>query len=390
MKIAVVVSELNIRGGTHKQVLRLCQYLREKGNDVCIYTKYYDLSKTYSEFINFNIKYLHKEPKERQGILRKINALLNFLILDYLREKKLYKMIPKDVDVINVHDNGLYYLSSLAKKDNKKVVWQINDLSGVFSVGIGKENNLNIFDKCTKKYIERVSKKIDKITVNVTKNKERVKACLNRDALVLYCGVDDNKHLIIHNYNEDNKVFKLLTTGVFLPYRNYETLVDVVDVLRKRGYDVKMDIIGATYLCPEYVNYIETKIQEKNLQKMVKIWGQVDDVTYNKLYNEANAFAFINIDQSWGLTVFEAMSCGLPTIVSNSVGAIELLKNDVDSIIVQPHDINKICDVLINLMMNKEYYNRIAENAIISAKSYTWEKMYCEPLLKVFTELLME
>lgn len=89
MKIAVVVSELNIRGGTHKQVLRLCQYLRKKGNDVCIYTKYYDLSKTYSEFINFNIKYLHKEPKERQGILRKINALLNFLIFRLFKRKKI-------------------------------------------------------------------------------------------------------------------------------------------------------------------------------------------------------------------------------------------------------------------------------------------------------------
>lgn len=60
-------------------------------------------------------------------------------------------------------------------------------------------------------------------------------------------------------------------------------------------------------------------IIERKIEKYVKIWGQVDDDTYDKLFNVANAFAFINIEQSWGLAVFEAMSAGLPTIVSNSV-----------------------------------------------------------------------
>ena len=30
MKVAVIVNELTVRGGTHKQVLRLCQYLEKK------------------------------------------------------------------------------------------------------------------------------------------------------------------------------------------------------------------------------------------------------------------------------------------------------------------------------------------------------------------------
>ena len=44
MKIAVLVNELDIRGGTHKQVLRLCQYLRSKC-DITIYTFVCDLDK---------------------------------------------------------------------------------------------------------------------------------------------------------------------------------------------------------------------------------------------------------------------------------------------------------------------------------------------------------
>ena len=54
MKILVTINELNIRGGTHKQVLRLCEYL-SKNNEVIIYTKIYEKEKTYPEFEKFNI-----------------------------------------------------------------------------------------------------------------------------------------------------------------------------------------------------------------------------------------------------------------------------------------------------------------------------------------------
>ena len=55
MKIAVIVNELNIRGGTHKQVLRLCQYLKKNNIDFVLCTKIYENAKTYKEFENFDI-----------------------------------------------------------------------------------------------------------------------------------------------------------------------------------------------------------------------------------------------------------------------------------------------------------------------------------------------
>ena len=130
------------------------------------------------------------------------------------------------------------------------------------------------------------------------------------------------------------------------------------------------------------------KRKEKKLENDIKIWGQVDEITYNTLYNQADIFAFINIDQSWGLTVFEAMSAGIPTLVSNSVGAIELLHNGEDAIIVEPKDVREIADQMIALMEDGEYYNRISEKAYNAVKDYTWEKLYSSKMVKLFDELL--
>mgnify|MGYP000632882886 CR=1 FL=1 len=54
MKVAIVINELNIRGGTHKQVLRLCEYLEEQKIEMLLLTKYYDPEKTYPEFEKYH------------------------------------------------------------------------------------------------------------------------------------------------------------------------------------------------------------------------------------------------------------------------------------------------------------------------------------------------
>ena len=50
MKIAFVIDNLDVRGGTHKGLLRLCEYTEKQGTDFVILTKNYEKEKTYPEF----------------------------------------------------------------------------------------------------------------------------------------------------------------------------------------------------------------------------------------------------------------------------------------------------------------------------------------------------
>ncbi len=391
MKIAVVVNELNVRGGTHKQVLRLCQYLKMQGIDFVLCTKWYDQEKTFDEFGEFDVIHISKTRTKQ----RKYNVFLEKILGE--NSKELYELIPNDVDIINVHDMGLDYLIWIAKKHKKKVILQLNDFPRSFGTrNVFSGENKNSFFLKVKAVIGKFKfryfiKGVDKITVNVTKNKERVLKYLKKNSEVFYCGVDKNIYLKKHFYDlEKKQQINILSAGVFFPYRNYETLIHVVDKLKNEHVSVCLDIIGSTAQDPTYAEEIKTLIKEKKLETMVKIHGQVDETTYNELYNKADIFAFINIDQSWGLAVFEAMSCGLPVIVSNSVGAVELLHDEIDSIIVDPKNIDEISRNIYKLLKDEHYYNKISKNAIDAVSEFTWDELYCSKMLELFKAVYEE
>lgn len=385
MKVLIVINELNIRGGTHKQVLRLCEYL-SKDNEVTIYTRMYDNEKTYPGFKKFNIVTPNIDLSSKKTLLQKIKKHLNI----YKEENRIFKELVKDVDVVNIHDYKGTHLAKIAKKYNKKVVLQLNDIPYFFLEGAAKGTKDNYKFKLRRFNYLKLIKYVDEITVNVTKNKELVKKCLNRNAKVFYCGVDTNENLEKHKQLHARNKLNLFSSGVFFPYRNYETLVKVVDKIVKNGIDVHLDIMGSTEIDKIYANSIKKMINDMKLDEYITIWGQVDEEKYIELHNNADMFLFININQSWGLAVFEAMSCGLPVIVSNSVGAIELLTDKENAVIVDPENVDEVYNEIIKLKDNKEYYEKISNNADKIVKEFTWDNLYSSKMLELFKKISEE
>ena len=73
LKIALFISDLEIKGGTHKQVLRLAQYLTKKGHNVKIFTPVFNLENTYPEFKNINVFSIKKSDNIS-------NRYINFIV----------------------------------------------------------------------------------------------------------------------------------------------------------------------------------------------------------------------------------------------------------------------------------------------------------------------
>lgn len=373
MDVVIYVAELDVRGGTHKQALRLAEYLNKKNHNVSVFTPVFDISKTYPEFNALNVKYCRKIlPHGRI-------ARFTFGILDQIN--LFWK--SRGANVINVHDNRALLFTILhGLFSHGKVVWQINDISPAFSVG----NAAGI--KCNFSHIKRALSRLAAtlcytITVNVSKNKARVKNFLNRESIVIHCGVD------LLDQRKDVPVvsgdINIVSTGIVFRYRNYETLIKGIAVAeRESGKKILLKIVGETKYDEPYVSELKMLAARENVD--VTFLGAVTQEILNKTYLDAHLFSFVNVDQSWGLAVFEAASMGLPVILSNSVGAVELLTGKPGILVVDPLSPEAIGRSILDLTQNDEIYRNKCSAVSLAVQNMTWDKMYSEKIESIFYE----
>jgi glycosyltransferase involved in cell wall biosynthesis len=383
MRVAILIKDLNIHGGTQKQVIKLFQYLKKRGYYIEIYTYNYYPSDLYENIEYLKVNYLRIRKPQKGNFLHYLNPLL----LDEIRI--LIKIIRGRFDIINIHGNGLEKLIIIIKSlmPNKRIVWQINDLPYFFGEGIWKYKK-----SFTQKYILKffatffyrfIAFLVNEITVNVTKNKELIKKYYRKEAKVFYCGVDllcDK----LPKRNIKNKI-KLVSTGVFFPYRNYEVILRAMKILADKNIECSLSIIGSTYLDPEYAESIRKNAE--SLRLGVKIYGEITNEELRNIYLDSHLFVFMNIEQSWGLAIFEAMSCGLPVIISNSVGATEVIKETKGVSIIDPHNENELAREIIRFVDEKNYYQFSREVFQLSRK-WDWDTVYSQNMETLFKNIL--
>ena len=98
--IAFLINELDVRGGTHKQFMKLLEYTCKNNIDFEVFTRKLDYSKTYPGFLKFSnqIHVLDSCRAKSRNIFSRFWAF-------YTNCKCLCKAVEKS-DIINIHDCG--------------------------------------------------------------------------------------------------------------------------------------------------------------------------------------------------------------------------------------------------------------------------------------------
>lgn len=377
MKVGIYVSELDVKGGTHKQVLRLAQHLRARRHDVQIITAQFVPSLGYPEFADFPI--LTMPAVTRPDLFGKL--------LRRLRPARLAMRMPR-YDVVNVHDNRGLLFGMVAKLlgKSKRYVWQINDIDPAFKIGAHSKQERPTVREIIQRIANRWwARSVDAITVNVSKNRTRVQECLRKDATVLFCGVDFPETEF--PVQAASTPFRLLSMGVFFSYRNYETLVGACALANQRlDNPINLTIVGDTRHSPDYVEKIRNLAATSKVT--LTIYENLNQAELDCQIAESHAFAFVNVDQSWGLAVFEVAARSTPVILSQSVGACELLGGRPGFLMVDPMSPEDIAVAIVNLASDSQQLKSTAVMARNTVKDMSWERLYCEPAEDLFERLL--
>jgi len=105
-------------------------------------------------------------------------------------------------------------------------------------------------------------------------------------------------------------------------------------------------------------------------------------------YAAADAYVGPSLHDSFAMPPSEAMACGLPVITSSANGGSEMITDQEDGLILQdPKDSHALAQLIKLLYHDCDLRRRLGENALRTARGYTWERNAHE-LRELFQEVL--
>lgn len=87
-------------------------------------------------------------------------------------------------------------------------------------------------------------------------------------------------------------------------------------------------------------------------------------------YREASIFISPSVSDAGPNTVFEAMACGTPAIVSQNCGISRFIKHGINGFTYQYNDVDHLAELILHCYKNPEMRLTLAEQALTTARNY--------------------
>ena len=157
----------------------------------------------------------------------------------------------------------------------------------------------------------------------------------------------------------------VIGAGRLDPVKRYDLLVEAFNDLRGEFPDWRLRIYGQG---PER-GALRTLISELRATERILLMGSAAPL--DPEWVKGSIAAVTSSAESFGMTLVEAMRCGLPVVSTDCpVGPREIIEDGVDGLLVPTGDIAGIADGLRRLMADDELRARMADAARENARRY--------------------
>lgn len=175
----------------------------------------------------------------------------------------------------------------------------------------------------------------------------------------------------------DNSMFKLISIGRLDKNKNHQFLIDVVLELKNRKIPIHLTIVGEG----NQRSALQEKITRLDLSNQISLVGSQERVEAF-LWN-TDLYVHGAITEGFGLTLIEAMSCGLPVVCTDGKGNRDLIQEGENGFMVGERNPKLVADKIEILLKNDNLRLEMGEKARKFAQGFGMEK-YVESLLRLY------
>lgn len=327
---------------------------------------------------HFNSLYNDKKKKyliKDYIIISKLN-LLKYCVKKSLKEKKI-------VSWVKFYFKGLLKIRNIKKQSGVTLIIGVAPYNKLLKKyeKLFKKNNTIYFTSYThwnkvgyrihnslrrEEYFKVINNSIDSIAGVSKKTIETIKPYINKN---IKCEVV--KHSIdVENYLKkdfktikNNKIKKIIYLGQFIERKNIKILLEW---LNKTNQKVEIHFGGSGIL--------ENEIKKSEKKgKNVKLLGKMKKEEIKEKLKEYDYLILPSEDEPYGIVLLEALSAGVPCIVSKADGPKEIIKKGYNGFILEKGiSVNELEKNMKKILcLDKVDYLKLVEGALISSKKYT-------------------
>ena len=177
-----------------------------------------------------------------------------------------------------------------------------------------------------------------------------------------------NNKNVPHSTQREN--FLILFVGRLIELKGVLLLIDAFKMLSEDDKNKsELWIIGEGDLRAE----IEHQLHTHNLKERIKLLGEIENNSLPEYYKKADVLVVPSLIEGQGVVILEAMASGTPVIASAVGGVVDVIKDGVNGILVQPGNSGELAKKLSFVIENKKDTEKLALNAFKTVNTrYEW------------------
>lgn len=166
------------------------------------------------------------------------------------------------------------------------------------------------------------------------------------------------------------KKYNMLYVGRFDKEKNVKIIIEAFHMalnIENKTKEWGIILVGDGYLTGE----IKTLVNKFNLNDYVFFCGGKAWRDVYEFYALSDVFILPSISEPWGLVVNEAMLCGLPVIISDKAGSIDLVKSGGNGFIFNPLILKELVNIMLKFIRGEVDIEEMGECSRKIISEYT-------------------
>jgi glycosyltransferase involved in cell wall biosynthesis len=156
-------------------------------------------------------------------------------------------------------------------------------------------------------------------------------------------------------FRPNPRPFEILCVGRLVPTKAQHVLLASLDRLCRSGRDVRLRLVGSG---PDRES-LEKEVKCRGLASRVRFEGNVNQDRIRDIYASADAFVLASSAEGVPVVLMEAMAMEIPCVATHVCGIPELIRNEVDGLLVAPSDEHGLADAIARLMDDPHLRRRL-------------------------------